>query len=142
VADSILDSVKKQCSLLPSYTPFDDVIILHINSVFSTLNQLGIGPDAGFMIEDNSTTWDAFVGTDNNLNFVKTYVGLKVRLLFDPPASSWAVDAMVKMAAELEWRLNVKREGTSWTDPDPTPTTPDDPEDEEMDDFLDNVNNY
>lgn len=122
MADSILDSVKSVCSLTPNYTPFDALLIIHINSVFMALNQLGIGPDAGFMIEDNSTTWDAFVGTDTNLNSVKTYMGLRVRMLFDPPQTSFVIDAMNKQIAEFEWRLNVKREETSWTDPDPEPT--------------------
>jgi hypothetical protein len=124
VADSILDSVKKVCSLSPDYTPFDDVIILHINTVFTTLSQLGIGPDSGFSIEDNSTTWDAFVGQDLNLNSVKTYVSLQVRMYFDPPTTSFVIDAMNKQIQELGWRLNVKREGVSWTDPDPTPQPP------------------
>lgn len=121
---SILDSVKNQCNLAADYTPFDAQIILYINSVFTTLSQLGIGPTDGFMIEDNSTTWDAFVGTDLNLNSVKNYMGLSVRLYFDPPASSWAVQAMQQQIEELGWRLNVKREGESWTDPDPTPQPP------------------
>lgn len=121
---SILDDVKKVCSLPADYTPFDDLVILHINTVFTTLSQLGIGPDAGFMIEDNTVTWDSFVGTDLNLNSVKTYVGLSVRMLFDPPQTSFVIDAMNKQIEELGWRLNVKREGVSWTDPDPTPQPP------------------
>lgn len=137
MADSILDSVKKVCSIAPSYTAFDDVILLHINSVFSTLNQLGIGPDAGFMIEDNSTTWDAFVGTDKNLNSIKTYMGLRVRMLFDTPTTSFVIDAMNKQIEEFEVRLSIKREDESWTDPNPAPTTPGDPE---MWDWWYNVN--
>jgi hypothetical protein len=124
VSDSILDSVKKVCSLSADYTAFDDLLILHTNTVFTTLSQLGIGPADGFMIEDNSTTWDAFVGPDLNLNAVKTYVGLQVRMYFDPPQTSFVIDAMNKQIQELGWRLNVKREGVSWTDPDPTPQPP------------------
>lgn len=139
MADSILDSVKKVCSLAPSYTAFDDVILLHINSVFATLNQLGIGPDAGFMIEDNSTTWDAFVGTDQNQNNIKTYMGLRVRMLFDPPANPAVIEAQSKQIQEFEWRISTKREGVSWTDPNPAPTVPGDPE---MWNWWYNVNGY
>lgn len=123
MTDSILDSVKKVLGLESTYTAFDTDIILHINSVISVLNQLGIGPVGGFMIVDNTATWDAFVGTntDMNLNMVKTYVYLRVRLLFDPPATSFAIEAFTKQYQELEWRLNVKREGESWTDPNPPP---------------------
>lgn len=122
--DSILDSVKNQCNIVPTDTSFDDQIILQINSVFSTLNQLGVGPDEGFMIEDNSTTWDAFLGTDNNKNNIKLYIGLKVRFFFDPPTSSWGVQAMEQQIEQFEWRINTYREGVSWTDPDPTPQPP------------------
>lgn len=124
MSDSILDSVKKICSIDLSYTVFDDLLILHINSVFSTLQQLGLGPPVGFMIEDNSATWDAFIGTDDTMNSVKTYMGTCVRLLFDPPQSSWGVDSMMKVKLELEWRLNTNREGVSWTDPNPSPQPP------------------
>lgn len=118
---SILDSVKKVLGMDPSYTAFDPDVIMHINTMLSVLNQLGIGPDAGFMIEDNTATWDAFLSTDSRLNLVKTYVYLRVRLLFDPPTTSFVIDAMAKQIAELEWRINVKREGESWTDPNPPP---------------------
>jgi hypothetical protein len=127
VADSILDGIKRICSIDPSYTVFDDQIVMHVNSVFMVLNQLGIGPDSGFMIEDNSVTWDAFVGTDNNLNSVKTYMGLRVRMLFDPPQNSFVINAMNEQIQMFEWRLSTKREGVSWTDPDPTPQPPPQP---------------
>ncbi len=123
MANSILDSVKKILGMDPSYTAFDLDVITHINTVFTILNSLGIGPVDGFMIEDNTTTWDAFVGTDLNLNSVKTYVYLRVKLLFDPPQSGFVIDANNKQIQELEWRLSVKREGESWTDPNP-PATP------------------
>lgn len=122
----ILASVKKLLGLDEAYTAFDLDTMTHINSVFSTLNQLGIGPDAGFMIEDDTATWDAFLanidGTpDPRLNSVKTYMHLRVRLVFDPPQTSYLVDAYKEQIREIEWRLNVKREGEKWTDPDPTP---------------------
>jgi hypothetical protein len=121
VIDSILTSTKKVLGIDDSYTAFDEDIILHINSVFSTLNQLGIGPDDGFAIEDDTATWDTYLDGDLNKNSVKTYMYLKVRLLFDPPTTSFTQEAMKQQAQELEWRLNVVREDTEWVDPDPDP---------------------
>jgi hypothetical protein len=125
VTDSILDSVKKILGLDPSYTAFDIDVVLHINSIFSVLNQIGIGPAAGFSIVDNTATWDTFISTntDPKLNMAKTYVYLRVRLLFDPPSTSFVIDALTKQYQELEWRLSVKREGESWTDPNPPQVT-------------------
>ena len=117
MSESILDSTKKTLGVPADYDVFDPDIILHINGVFSVLNQLGIGPDEGFSITDNSATWDTFLGTDPRLNNVKTYMYLKVRLLFDPPGTSYLIESLNKQAKELEWRLNVQREGESWSDP-------------------------
>lgn len=123
MADSILNSTKKVLGVDASYTAFDTDILMHINTVFSTLHQLGIGPVDGYMIEDATPTWDAFLGGDVRINSVKTYVYLKVRLLFDPPTTSYLIESLSKQAQELEWRLNVVREGDSWVDPNP-PTVP------------------
>lgn len=117
---SILTSIKKVLGLPPEHTAFDEDVIIHINSVFSTLQQLGVGPAEGFMIEDNSVTWDAFLGGDPVLNNVKSYVYLRVRMLFDPPSNSFTQTAMEKQITELEWRINVNREQLQWVDPDPT----------------------
>lgn len=117
MAGSILDDTKKALNLAPDYTAFDPEVIMHINSVFSTLNQLGIGPEQGFMIEDRTATWDAFLGDDLRLNNVKTYVYLRVRVLFDPPQVGWLMDAMRNQISELEFRINVQRESTGWVDP-------------------------
>lgn len=119
MAQSILDSTKKVLGLAESDTSFDLDIVLHINSVLAILTQIGIGPVEGFTIEDSTPTWEAFVGTDKQLSFVKTYVYLKVRLVFDPPATSFAIDSFKEQIKELEWRLNVHREGESWTSPFP-----------------------
>lgn len=119
MTDSILTSTKKILGIEESYTAFDEDIMLHINSVFSILNQLGIGPDDGYAIGDSSDTWDDFFGDDARLNSVKTYVYLRVRLLFDPPTTSYLINSMNEQVKELEWRLNVQREETSWTDPNP-----------------------
>ena len=114
---SILTSVKKMCNLVESYEAFDADILIFINAVFSTLNQLGIGPVNGFTIDDKTTTWDAYLDDDLRLESVKTYMFLRVRMLFDPPTTSFMIDAMNNQIKELEWRLNVVREGDSWVDP-------------------------
>lgn len=126
MSDSILKSVKKILSIPDDYIAFDQDVILHINSVFSTLTQLGIGPPEGFMIEDDTTEWVAFLGSNLELNAVKTYVCLRVRLLFDPPSTSYAVEAMKEQIQELEWRINVTREGDAWVDPIVSVTNSDD----------------
>jgi hypothetical protein len=117
MADSILDSVKKALSVDVDYHEFDSVIIMHINSTFATLHQLGLGPLEGFMIEDDTATWESFLFGDNRLISVKTYTYMKVRLAFDPPTTSFGIDAMQKQISELEWRLNVVRENAVYGAP-------------------------
>lgn len=109
--ESILNSVKKVLGIDPDYDAFDTDVIIHINSVFSILNQLGLGPQEGFMIEDDSATWGDFLLDDMRLNSVKTYVYLKVRIIFDPPTLGYVLTALQEQTKELEWRLNVYREG-------------------------------
>jgi hypothetical protein len=117
---SILNSTKKILGIPEDYTVFDHDVLTHINTTFSTLTQLGIGPEQGYMIEDENAEWDEFLDpTDPQLNSVKTYMFLKVRQYFDPPATSYLITAMNQQIAELEWRLNVHREETEWVDPDP-----------------------
>lgn len=116
---SILTSTKKILGLAEDYTVWDLDIITHINSAFSDLTQLGVGPPAGFMIEDETVQWTDFLGDDLQLNSVKTYIYLRVKLLFDPPATSFAISAMQDQIDRLEWRLNIHREETEWVDPDP-----------------------
>ena len=108
--DSILNSVKKILGIAADYDAFDTDIIVHINSVFSTLNQLGLGPSEGFMIEDDSAVWEDFLLGDIRLNHVKTYMYLRVRVLFDPPTTGFTLTAMQEQIKELEWRLSVFRE--------------------------------
>lgn len=117
MSDSILWSIKKVLGIDPDYTAFDLDILLHINSVFSTLAQLGVGPEEGFMIEDATTRWSDFMAPDPRYNSVKTYVFLRVRILFDPPGTSFLLEAYRKQIDELEWRLNVTREDDEWTPP-------------------------
>lgn len=104
--DSILDSVKKLLGITEDYNQFDSDIIMHINSVFMILNQLGVGPEECFSIEDNSSTWSEFIPKGQSIESVKTYVFMKVKMMFDPPTSSIAAEAFNKNISELEWRLN------------------------------------
>ena len=107
IQDSILNSTKKLLGIAEDYDAFDVDIIMHINSVFMILTQLGVGPEEGFSIEDESTEWDEFIEDNSQLKAVKSYMYLKVKLLFDPPLSSSVTQSMERMIAELEWRLNV-----------------------------------
>lgn len=107
---SILTSIKKLLEIDAGYTHFDADIIMHVNSVFSILSQLGVGPDKGFSIQSDAETWDQFIGDDeasNRLAMLKSYMHLRVRLLFDPPLSSALIDSINRQIAELEWRLSV-----------------------------------
>lgn len=108
--ESILTSIKKLLGIAEEYTQFDADLIMHINSVFSILTQLGVGPSNGFSIEDDSATWDEFIPEGQNVELVKSYIHLKVKLLFDPPLTSAVMDATNKMISEFEWRLNVAAE--------------------------------
>lgn len=103
---SILTSIKKLLGVAEDYAEFDEDIMTHINSVFLNLTQLGVGPEEGFMIEDNTAEWGDFINDSVQLQAVKTYVYLKVKLLFDPPLSSSVTESINRMIAELEWRLN------------------------------------
>lgn len=107
---SILTSVKKSLGISEDYEIFDPDIIIHINSVFMILTQLGIGPEKGFTIKDKTTMWDEYIPDDDNSEAVKSYMYLKVKLLFDPPLSSIVVESINRMISELEWRLNVVAE--------------------------------
>lgn len=105
--ESILTSIKKLLGIAEEYEHFDADIIMHINSVFSILTQLGVGPSNGFSIENKEAKWHDFLGEDNGVEMVKSYIHLKVKLLFDPPLSSAVMEATNQMIKELEWRLNV-----------------------------------
>ena len=106
--ESILTSIKKLLGIAEEYEHFDNDIIMHINSVFMILTQLGVGPSKGFMITDSSASWDDFLPEGGEkLQAVKTYMYMKVRLMFDPPTSSAVMESMNRMVSEFEWRLNV-----------------------------------
>lgn len=106
--NSILTSIKKHLGLPEEYEHFDPDIIMDINTVFSILCQLGVGPKSGFKIEDKTTIWSDFITDDDpRLNMVKSYMEKKVQMLFDPPLSSSLSEAAKSAISELEWRLNV-----------------------------------
>lgn len=110
--DSILVSIKKLLGIDKEYEQFDPDIIIHINTVLMVLEQLGIGPEDGFFITGKDEVWSVFLGKHlTHVEAVKTYIYLKVRLIFDPPSNSFLIDAITRQIAELEWRLNVKAEG-------------------------------
>ena len=108
--ENILDSIKKLLGIDEMDLNFDQELIMHINSVFMVLNQLGVGPVGGFKISSNEEVWTDFVGTRLDLESVKSYIYLKVRLLFDPPQNSFLVGSIEKQIEENEWRLQVQVE--------------------------------
>lgn len=105
--ESILISIKQLLGISENDTNFDTDVIIHINSVFSTLKQMGVGPTEKFRIIDDKPIWSDFTGEDYDYDEVKTYVYLKVKLIFDPPANSNVINAMKEDIKELEWRLTV-----------------------------------
>jgi hypothetical protein len=110
IPESILNSTKKVLGLEEDYTAFDVDVVMHINSVLSILGQLGIGPEEGFAIEDADETWTDLFSDVKLLNMVKTYVYLRVRMLFDPPTTSFAISAMERQIDELTSRISIHRE--------------------------------
>lgn len=106
---SILTSIKKMLGIEETYTHFDVDITIYINSALMVLNQIGVGPDEPFLITSKTETWAGLLG-QANVEAVKTYIYLKVRLVFDPPTSSFVLESINKMITELEWRLNVQVE--------------------------------
>ena len=106
--ESILTSIKKMLGIDEEYTHFDADIIMHINSVLMILTQLGVGPAEGFVIEDDTSTWVDFIPEANaaQLHAVKSYIYMKVKLIFDPPLSSAVIESMNRQISEFEWRLN------------------------------------
>lgn len=108
--ESILTSIKKLLGITEDYKHFDQDLIMHINSVFLILTQLGVGPKEGFIIEDDSAEWMDFIEDSIQLQAVKSYMYLKVKLLFDPPLSSAVIESTNRLISELEWRLNIAAE--------------------------------
>lgn len=108
--DSILDSIKQLLGVTEEH--FDPDIIMNINTVFLTLNQLGVGPEGGFYIEDENAIWDDYINATDDpdkailVSAVKSFIHLKVKLLFDPPLSASVTEVINRSIAELEWRIN------------------------------------
>lgn len=111
--DSILNSVKKTLGIDEGYTHFDTDIVMHINTVFMILTQLGVGPDEGFIISGGDEVWSDFIDVNHKgFESIKTYMGLKVRLIFDPPTGSVVLGSLKEAVKELEWRINTLTELT------------------------------
>jgi hypothetical protein len=108
--ESILTSIKKSLGIVEEYEHFDADLVMHINSVLAVLTQLGVGPPGGFAVRDKDALWTDFLPADLRLEFVKSYVYLKVRLLFDPPLGSAVIESINRLISELEWRILVAAE--------------------------------
>ena len=108
--ESILTSIKLLLGITEDYEAFDQQILAHINSVFMILTQLGVGPPEGFMITSKVDTRDEFISDEKKMQIVKSYMYLKVKMLFDPPSSSSVIDSTNRMINEFEWRLNSQAE--------------------------------
>lgn len=109
--ESILTSIKKLLGIAKEYTHFDDDIIIHINTVLNDLHQMGVGPDDGFVIEDDTAIWSDFIEDNMFIESVKTYVFLRVKLIFDISSlGSATIDAYERQIEKFEWRLNVAAE--------------------------------
>lgn len=132
--ESILNSTKKILGIGDGDLSFDLDIITHINSAFSHLQQLGVGPEAGFQITDATPKWADFLPAPADpapptylpiLNAVKVNVYLHVRYVFDPPQLQHLMGAIERQMQESDWRLNALRESADWIDPLPIPTASD-----------------
>lgn len=108
--ESILNTIKKLLGITTDNKDFDTDIIVDINSVFMILRQLGVGPEEGFKIEDDSTTWDEYISDEDDLEAVKSYIYLRVKIMFDPPLNGTVTDALNSVKDEIEWRLNLRHE--------------------------------
>lgn len=108
--DSILTTIKKMFGISEDDTSFDTDLIININSVLMILKQMGVGPETYFFIQDKTAVWSDFIGERTDLEAIKTYVFLKVRLMFDPPSSSFVLDSIKNQISELEFRLNIQAE--------------------------------
>ena len=110
--DSILESIKKLLGIPKDYTAFDVDVIMHINTAFAILNQLGLGPEGGYGIEGYNEIWDDYM-TSYNMSMIKTFIYLKVRLAFDPPSSTALIESMQRTLDELTWRLELEGQNGS-----------------------------
>lgn len=109
--ENILNSIKKLLGIPEDYTAFDQDIMIHINSVFMILSELGVGPSNGYSLKDGTEKWGDFISDDENLEGIKTYVYMKVKTIFDPPLNSAVLASMKELISEFEWRINNETEG-------------------------------
>lgn len=123
MTDSILDSLKGFCNMEPEYDEFDREFILLINGELAVLNQIGVGPEAGLQIEDSLAVWDDLLEGEMRLNLVKNYLGIQVRLIFDPPPTSFVIAALERQRDMYFWRIREYREERAWTPPPSTVTS-------------------
>ena len=110
--ESILESIKKLLGIPKDYTAFDIDVIMHINTAFAILNQLGLGPEGGYGIEGYNEVWDDYI-VSYNMSMIKTFIYLKVRLAFDPPSSTALIESMQRTLDELTWRLELEGQNGS-----------------------------
>jgi len=109
--NSILLSVKKVLGLGGDNADFDTDVLIHLNSVLSIVQQLGVGPEDGYYVTSEDQTWEDYLGEGNpHINMIKSYICAKVRLLFDPPVSSAVMESLNRTCTEFEWRANVAAE--------------------------------
>ena len=111
--DSILTSVKKLLGIDEAYEHFAADLIMHINSVFMILCQMGVGPSTPYVITDSSDEWTDFSDDVETMNAVRSYVFMKVRMIFDPPQNGTLMDSLKQLIDECEWRLNVLKDKTN-----------------------------
>ena len=109
--ENILNSIKKLLGIPEDYTAFDQDIMIHINSVFMILSELGVGPSNGYSLKEGTEKWGDFISDDENLEGIKTYVYMKVKTIFDPPLNSAVLASMKELISEFEWRINNEDEG-------------------------------
>ena len=109
--ENIRNSIKKLLGIPEDYTAFDQDIMIHINSVFMILSELGVGPSNGYSLKDGTEKWGDFISDDENLEGIKTYVYMKVKTIFDPPLNSAVLASMKELISEFEWRINNEAEG-------------------------------
>lgn len=110
VSQSILTSTKKLLGIAADVTDFDTDVIIAINTAFNTLGQIGACPNVGFIIDDDTAVWSDYTGQMNQLAMIKSYVFLRAKMFFDPPATSFALDAIQKQIDEYTFRINVQGE--------------------------------
>ena len=108
--ESILETIKTLLGGNIYGDEFDDELVININSVLSILTQLGVGPKTGYVITGESETWTDYIGDRQDIEMIKTYIYMKVRLIFDPPTNSFLADSIKNFCSEFEWRLNVEME--------------------------------